>query len=117
MRDKLSKWIPIALCCLPGVTVAAILGIGVAFGGAAVGGLLSGPLGLGLLVLATLVCPMGMGLMMMRQRGSGQDSTPGNASTMVNCCLPGEEPPSDRLAALRAQREALERELAELQAK
>ncbi len=119
MNAKLRKWMPIALCCLPGVAVAAIVGMGIAFGGAAFGTALGGPLGLGLLVLATLACPVSMGLMMMRQRGAGQSSAPGSSATMMDCCLPGpgEEAPTERLTSLRTQLEALERELAELQTK
>jgi hypothetical protein len=117
MNTNLRKWLPIAVCCLPGMAVAAIIGIGIAFGGAAIGTGMGGPLGLGLLVLATLACPVSMGLMMLRQRGSRPASTSGR-SAPTDCCLPGsdEETPADRLAALRAQREALERKLAALQA-
>ena len=119
MNAKLRKWLPIALCCLPGVAVAAIVGIGIAPRAVAVGTSLGGPVGLGLLVLATLACPVSMGLMMMRQRGAGQNTAPGSSATMMDCCLPGpgEEASVDRLTALRARREALEHELAELQAK
>lgn len=119
MNAKLRKWMPIALCCLPGVAVAAIVGIGIAFGGAAIGTTLGGPLGLGLLVLATLACPVSMGLMMMRQRGSGQNAAPGSSAMTMDCCLPepGEEASVERLTALRARREALEHKLAELQVK
>jgi hypothetical protein len=122
MNTRLRKLLPIALCCLPGVAVAAIVGISLAVGGAAFGSVLGGPLGLGLIALAMLACPVSMGLMMMRQRGSGQNSALGNSSTMMECCLPGEalaaseaDSGTDRLAALRVQREALERELAEMQ--
>ncbi len=119
MNAKLRKWMPIALCCLPGVAVAAIVGIGIAFGGAAIGTSLGGPLGLGLLVLATLACPVSMGLMMLRQRGADPASATGNSATTMDCCLPvpGEEASVERLTALRARREALEHELAELRVK
>ena len=53
MNAKLRKWVPIALCCLPGV--AAVVGIGLALGGSAFGTWLGGPLDLGLIVLAMLV--------------------------------------------------------------
>lgn len=119
MNAKLPKWMPIALCCLPGVVVAAVVGIGIAVGGGAFGTALGGPLGLSLLALAILACPVSMSLMMLRQRGSGQTSALGSSATMMDCCLsgPGEEAPTERLTALRARREALERELAELQTK
>jgi len=112
MNTKLRKWMPIALCCLPGVAVAAIIGVGIALGGSAVGASLGGPLGIGLIVLAVLVCPLSMGLIMMRQRGSSQKTTQNDSQLMADCCAPGEEASSDRLESLRAQRESLERELA-----
>jgi len=117
MNTKWRQWLPMALCCLPGILAAALIGVGaVALGGAS----LSGPLGLGLIALAVLACPLSMGLMMWRstRHHSATDSAP----PMANCCLPGEtleafesNAPAERLAALRARREALERELAELQ--
>jgi len=106
---------PIALCCLPGVAIAAIIGVGIAVGGAAVGASLGGPLGIGLIVLAALACPVSMGLMM-RPRGSSQKAASNSSQLMADCCAPEEETPSERVAALRAQRESLERELAEMQA-
>ena len=115
MNAKLRKWMPIALCCLPGVAIAAIIGIGIAVGGAAVGVSLGGPLGISLLILAALVCPLSMGLMMTRQRGSSLQAAPNGSQLMADCCAPGEEPSSDRLKSLRAQRESLERELAAMQ--
>ena len=112
MKSRLRQWLPMALCCLPGLAAVALI---VVVGGPALGG----PLGLGLIVLATLACPISMGLMMGRgaQHHSMADRTP----LLVNCCLPGaaleafESGASDeRLAAPRARREALEHELAEL---
>lgn len=101
---------PIVLCCLPGVAVAAIVGVGAILGGA----WLNGPLGLGLIALAALACPISMALMM---RGAKRNTAPGNTQIMTDCCTPGDQAMSvgsDRLKALRAQREALEREVAEL---
>ena len=114
MNTKLRKWMPIALCCLPGVAVAAIIGIGIAAGGAAVGASLGGPLGIGLIVLAALACPLSMYLMM-RPRGSSQNATPNGSQLTADCCAPGEETSSDHLESLRAQRESLEHELAAMQ--
>ena len=115
MKAKLQKWIPIALCCLPGVTIAAIVGVSIASGGAAVSAFLSGPLGVSLIVLAALACPLSMYLMMTRQCGSSQSTTPNGSQLMTDCCAPGEETSSDRLKSLTAQRESLERELAAMQ--
>ena len=114
MNTKLRKWIPIALCCLPGVAVAAIIAVNIALGGAAVGTSLGGPLSIGLIVLAALACPLSMYLMM-RPRGSSQNATTNGSQLMADCCAPGEETSSDRLQSLRAQRESLERELAAMQ--
>jgi hypothetical protein len=115
MNTKLRKWLPIALCCLPGVALAAIIGIGIAVGGASVGASLGGPLGIGLIVLAALACPLSMYLMMTRQRGSSRQAAPNGSQLRADCCAPGEETSSDQLQSLRAQRESLERELAAMQ--
>ena len=116
MNTKLRKWMPIALCCLPGVAVAAIIGIGIAVGGAAIGVSLGGPLGIGLIVLAALACPVSM-YWMMRPRGSSQEAASKGSQMMADCCMPQEDASDDRLVALKAQRESLERELAEMQTK
>ena len=94
------------------------MGVGIAAGGAARGTWLGGPLGIGLLVLAVLACPVSM-ILMMRQRGSGQQSVSNGSTALMDCCLPtqDEESSTNQLASLRAKREALEYELAELQAK
>jgi hypothetical protein len=114
MSDKLRKWLPIGLCCLPGVAAVAIVIVGEAAFGASLGG----PLGLGLVALALLACPVSMGLMMWR----GRSVASGSSSGMTSCCAPDEALASleaaasaDRLTALHDRREALERELAELQ--
>jgi len=119
MNTKLRKWMPIALCCLPGVAIAVIIGLGIAVGGSTIGASLGGPLGIVLIAVAALACPLSMGLIMMRQRGSGQQSTPYNSAAQMDCCLPeqNEETSTHQLASLRAKREALEHQLAELQAK
>ncbi len=117
MNARLRKWLPIGLCCLPGVAAVAIVGFGLIVGEATFGASPSGPLGLGLVALALLVCPMGMGLMMWRS----QKVASGSSSGLPSCCAPDEAlaafeaASADRLAALRDRREALERELVELQ--
>ena len=120
MNTRIKRWLPIALCCLPGVVVAGIVGVGIAAGGVGFGAAAGGSLGLGLIVLAALACPLSMGLIMLRR--PRQTAASGNSTVGADCCAPGEAPaasepssPADRLAALRAQREALERELAQLQ--
>lgn len=111
MSVQLKKWIPIAVCCLPGVAIVAVVGIGAALGGA----FLSGPLGIGLVALAILACPLSMALMM--RRGSNQKSASGGSHMLADCCAPDEQAArqeSDQLAALRQRRQTLEREVAEL---
>lgn len=120
MNINAKNWLPMALCCLPGVAVAAIVAVGAAGGGAAS----SGPLSLGLIALAMLACPISMGVMMLWHRRSSQSSARPISSPPVTCCLPGATldavdagEAAERLAALRAKREVLEQELVELSAK
>ena len=115
MKVELRKWMPIALCCLPGVTIAAMIGVGIALGGSAIGASLGGSLGISLIVLAALACPLSMYLMMTRQRGSSQQAALSGSQLMADCCAPGEETSSDHLESLRTQRESLERELASME--
>ena len=118
MNTKWRQWLPMALCCLPGILAAALIGVGaVALGGAS----LSGPLGLGLIALAVLACPLSMGLMMWRNSKQNSSHAAGHAPVMADCCMPGEaltteaDSSAERLAALQARRETLERELTEMQ--
>ena len=113
--NTFKRWLPMALCCLPSLAIAAVIGIGFTVGGAAFGGFLNSPLGLAFIALGMLACPLSMGLMMRRGMKSGQQAGPGSSPTMP-CCPPEEDPAVMRLAELRAKRETLEREVAELQA-
>ena len=111
-HSRMKRWLPIALCCLPGVAVAVIVGISAAFSGA----LLNPPLRLGLIALAMLACPLSMGLMM--RHASHRDSASNSSRAMADRCTQAEQATmveSDRLAALRARREALEREVTQLE--
>ncbi len=127
MNYPVKQWLPIILCCLPGLGLIAIVG----FSSAALGAAVNGPLGVGLLTLALLACPLSMVWMTWRgrlhQRTAGDsivhDAT-GTAAhaPMMACCLPSQttavalsEAPGDRLAALRERRIALEREVVDLQ--
>jgi hypothetical protein len=101
MNPKLPKWLPIVACCLPGVALAAVIGIGIAARSAVVGSSLGGPLDIGLIVLAAFACPPSMGLMMTRNRASGQRHTSNGSQMMADCCAPGEEVSSTRLESLR----------------
>ena len=121
MSEQIKRWIPIALYCAPRVAIAAIVSIGIVFGGAVFSAspLGSGSLGIGLIALAALACPLSMGLMM---RGMKQNSATGSAQKMMDCCAPGQVSvfvdtslSADSLSELRSRREALEREIAELQ--
>ncbi len=120
MSATMRKWLPIALCCVPGIAIAGLVGIGLAVGGTALGATFGGPLGVAVIGVAVLACPASMGLMMLRQRRSSEKSggAAGAPLATMDCCLPsqtqaGAEAAS--LAALRTQRETLERELVELQ--
>ena len=110
MSLAIRKWLPFALCCAPGA-IAALLVAGVAFGGAAFGLSLNSPLGIGLLGVAMLACPVSM-IWMMR----GMTRAPESADAM-NCCAPQVDARSavNSLNDLRAQRTQLEREIAALQ--
>ncbi len=122
MKTRVRSWLPMLLCLLPVIAVGALVGLSFLTGVAAFQAAVCGPVGLALVALAILACPVGMGLMLWHRHASTPGSSSGSAPTMA-CCLPGEEiPPSalssdnDQLAALRARREALEHELADLQA-
>ncbi|MSP13950.1 MAG: DUF2933 domain-containing protein [Chloroflexi bacterium] len=115
MSVQLKKWLPIGLCCLPGIAAAAILGAGVLLGGATVSASWGGPLRSGILMLALLACPLSMVFMMRRM---SHNTPPGAVSSMATCCAPNDQSTDPgRLAALQAQREALERQVMELQAR
>jgi len=120
MSAKLKKWLPIGLCCLPGIAIAAMVGASVLIGGATFGVGLGGPLGIGIILLALVACPLSMGLMMWR----GNRNTSSGTMSSIPCCAPGggmtaplTQPEasalSGRLAQLVARREALERVLAQ----
>lgn len=103
--NQVNPWMPLALCCVPGVAVAAIVGVGAILGGAWV----SGPIGTGLITLGVLACPVSHAVLMRRMSLNAQ---PGDATRMADCCAPAA---SNNLESLRAQREALEKEVAELE--
>ena len=110
MSLAIRKWFPMALCCAPGAIVA-LLVAGVAFGGAAFGLSLNSPLGIGLLGVAMLACPVSMIWMM---RGMRRTS---DAADAMACCAPQGDARSsvNSLDDLRVQRTQLEREIAALQ--
>src|SRR5712691_244900 len=101
-KTGVKRWLPLAVCCLPGIVAAAVITFG-----AVVGISLDGPLS-GLLVLAILACPLTTFLVLARRLYNGDQSTA--SPSAAGCCVT----PSDfviiqeRLAVLRAEREALE---------
>lgn len=115
MSEQLKRWLPLGLCCLPGVVVAVIAGTGALLGVASFGAGLGSPLGIGILALAALACPLSMGFMLWR---SQRQAPPRASSSMATCCMLGDPASAiedDRLTILCTQREALERQVAELQ--
>ena len=98
MKSSLKRWLPIALCCLPGIALAVAIGVGLSASGVAV----AGWLGSGLRVLPIVACPVAMGLMMWwmsRDTGhQGSEHQPQSAA--------------DQLAAIRIQAQALEAQVA-----
>src|SRR5258708_29190817 len=104
MSASLRKWLPIALCCLPGIAIAGLVGIGLAGGGTALGVGFGGPLGLAVIGVAVLACPVSMGRMMLRQRGSGEKSAraAGTSLAMADCCLPAQPQANAEAASLAA---------------
>ena len=116
MNANLREWLPMMLRCAPGLVVAGAALIGIAIWGTA---FVSSPLGLGLITLAVLACPLNMVRTMIINR---RRAVSGDLSTLASCCIPGQTAMSmpeasahDRLAALHTRRAVLERELAELQ--
>jgi hypothetical protein len=116
MHTQVRRWLPMMLCSASGLVVAGAALIGIAIWGVA---FVNSPLGLGLITLAVLACPLNMVLTMLRNR---RQAASGSSSRMSSCCMPGQsevstptDSPVERLAALRGRRVALERELAELQ--
>lgn len=93
MKQTLKRWWPIALCCLPGIALAVAVGVGLSTGGIS--------LGWGVRALAILACPIAMGVMMWWM--SRDMSHPSNQ------IIPGAA--AERLAALRAEQQALEAEI------
>ena len=108
MTRSISRWIPIALCCVPGVIATALLGGGIVLSGMTFSEFLGGSLGFGLLLLVLLVCPLSMSLMMRQM--SRKNASSRESLRAGDCCLPKESDSAlepDRLSALRAEREAL----------
>lgn len=94
------RWLSIALCCLPGMTAAALLGLSFATGGAALGAALGGRLGLTVLALIALTCPLIMMVIMAR---AGQQPGRLRSSGQTACCAPPETGASDpSLTALQS---------------
>ena len=111
MTLKIKRWLPLAICCLPGVIVA------LAIVGASLGLTLDGPLS-GLVVLAVLACPLTMFLILARRARADHDRPTGGAM-IAGCCVSPDylvAKEADRLSELRTQREELQNEVAELQA-
>lgn len=104
---NIKRWLPIALCCLPGVIIGVLLGVGASFLGN--GRIVNvNPNSIFLLVMG-LACPLGMGLMIWLMNRSMSDPSGHTAADKQKHIRP-----TERLAALREQRQLLEIEIAEL---
>lgn len=104
---KIKGWLPIALCCVPGLIVGVLLGVGANFfGNVRIDNVNTNPI---FLMMMGLACPIGMGLMMwlMNKNMSGK-SEHLRSDKQEHISAVG------RLAALQQQRRMLEAEIAEL---
>lgn len=112
------SWLPVALCCVPGVAGVAIVLGSLILGGAAWTQVRSAPWVAGVLVLGVLVCPLAMASMIQIRRRTSEVGREDRA--MIDCCPPGDLPNVDRgqnlearLSEVRAEGRALELEIAE----
>lgn len=104
---KIKGWLSIALCCVPGVIVGVLLGVGANFfGNARIDNMNANSI---FLLVMGLACPIGMGLMMWLMNKNMSEQS-GHLSLdkqeQIN--------PARRLGALQQQRRMLEAEIAEL---
>lgn len=81
------RWLPIALCCVPGLGAATFLGVGLLTDGVVMGPSLQGPAAIVVLAVALLACPLGMGVMLSWSRRRQAQSMPASESEV--CCDPG----------------------------
>lgn len=105
--SSLRRWISIAVCCVPAIVVAAAVGLGV-FANLRTSTAGANPI----FLLFTLACPVGMGLMMWLM-AKDMNMQPSHAKTSDQ----PEADSGDRLTVLYQERELLETEIAELEAK
>lgn len=115
------RWIPIALCCLPGLVAAGLVALGLAAGGTASGNILGSPLGSALGAVFAVTYLGWIGWMSWRMIRRPSPSRPMRAP--AECCDDIEPAVFDatianaeRLTLLTAQREQLEARLAQLSA-
>lgn len=104
---KTKRWLPMVLCCLPGVAVGVLVGVGIIFvGNVRINRMDANSI---FLLLMGLACPIGMGLMMWlmnKQTGHQPEYLSADKHKPIN--------PASRLTALQEQRQQLEAEIAEL---
>jgi cell division protein FtsB len=104
---KMKRWLPIALCCVPGVVIGALLGVGVIFFGNV--RRFDMDLNAVFLLIMGFACPIGMGVMMWLMNK--------NMSQQQEHLSPDKQKgisAADHLSALHQQRQILETEIAEL---
>lgn len=104
---KIKGWLSIALCCVPGVIVGVLLGVGANFfGNARIDNMNANSI---FLLVMGLACPIGMGLMMWLMNKNMSNQSGHSFSDKKELVSP-----TQRLADLQAQRQMLEAEIAEL---
>jgi len=115
MRSRIRRWIPLALCCAPGVVGATIVAFGIAAGEASFGA----PVSLGLIAAALIASLAAIARVSGRRLDPTQSKDKGRP--VSDCCLPAEAmapeftSAAERLAELQELRRRLEREVDSLQ--
>jgi uncharacterized protein YlxW (UPF0749 family) len=104
---KIKHWLPIALCCLPGVIIGVLLGVGTSFfGNTRINSMNANSI---FLLMMGLACPIGMGLMIWLMNKNMSNQSGHSFSDKKELVSPAQQ-----LADLQAQRQMLEAEIAEL---
>lgn len=117
---KAKRWLPVALCCVPGALALAVMGAALLTGGLVFGSGSSGGVLAVVAVLSLAACSVAMGWMTYRSVKARTAPGDGDGAS-VDCCFPMESSASardssaaERIHRLKERREAAERELVAL---